>query len=98
MKVMLKEVLFGLIWQIQHLLHARLNHLRLPQRRHRVRRPSAEHQIVDRAFLPEPKAEALHVADEPLVAARFGVSEKSGQGRAGELLLRPALDGLQSPA
>jgi hypothetical protein len=73
-----------------------LNGLRSAQSGQRVARPCALHQIADRVLFAEAQAEALDVADQPLVAATFGVGEQIGESRPRQLLLGAALDRLES--
>ena len=49
-------------------------------------------RYVDRAFFPQPQAEALDVGEQACSAGRLGIGEKVGKGRARELLFGPALD------
>ncbi len=96
MAMMGKELFDRAVGQVHQALEERLDQLGRTQLGHRIGHAGTAHQIIDRALFPEPQAEALHVADELLVSVRLRVREKVGERRPGKLLLRPALDRLET--
>src|SRR5262249_46854898 len=89
-------VLDRFIRQIHQASDRRLDRIAGAERGPRLGLSGAGLEIVDRSALTQPLAETLHVADERLVAGRFGMGEEVSEGAADQFLFGATLDRLEA--